>query len=266
MTEPTETTALLADVYIAAEQYDLKGLKALVMKKFSTTTDVKLRPIDFLNTAEKLYTSIPDSDEAYRVLIVAPINKAVDNKAAKEVLEGRSKRQLRMHGNLNSIAFSWHDNNDLDRMNGSAVKILEYERHAPKRLFDGSRQFAPVVHATLKETYRHCAFQQGLDYFNKMKDIMYASIEWKRHTMFQKSANVVTCKLETMMKIQGGFFNNELNALIQRFRQDYTAVFGTLESKSKKAANSDSRLRNKVERILDEYDRIVRRLAEDPEI
>ena len=64
--ECIEITRLLSDTYLAAEKWDLKDLKVLVVEKLSSITDVKRRPILFLITAVKLYASISDSDTAYR--------------------------------------------------------------------------------------------------------------------------------------------------------------------------------------------------------
>ncbi|KAL8640339.1 MAG: hypothetical protein Q9228_002724 [Teloschistes exilis] len=56
----------LATMYITADKYQIQDLKSLVVKKFAAVIDTKERPVEFLEIARRIYTSVPDSDEAYR--------------------------------------------------------------------------------------------------------------------------------------------------------------------------------------------------------
>ncbi|KAL8777559.1 MAG: hypothetical protein Q9194_002486 [Teloschistes cf. exilis] len=56
----------LATMYITADKYQNQDLKSLVVKKFAAVIDTKERPVEFLEIARRIYTSVPDSDEAYR--------------------------------------------------------------------------------------------------------------------------------------------------------------------------------------------------------
>ncbi|KAL8964863.1 MAG: hypothetical protein Q9183_004169, partial [Haloplaca sp. 2 TL-2023] len=86
-TEYTEIVTLLADVYIAAERYDLKHLKLLVVEKLSAVTDIQLRPISFLKIAEKLYPNIPDTDEAYRSFFHKNLSNLLDKTRPNDMNE-----------------------------------------------------------------------------------------------------------------------------------------------------------------------------------
>ena len=97
-----------------------------------------------------------------------------------------------------------------------------------------------------------------------MKDIMRASIEEKRSTIFQSSADEVKSRLEIMMTRQGKLLQDKLNVTMQGFRHDYTTVFGTLEARSIEAGHPDPMFHKEVKKIFDEYEIIFRKLAEDP--
>ncbi|KAL8964902.1 MAG: hypothetical protein Q9183_004148 [Haloplaca sp. 2 TL-2023] len=126
-----------------------------------------------------------------------------------------------------------------------------------------NREFVPVICATLATTYQDCASQQGAGCFKRMKDIMHTSIDRKRRTMFQSSANEVKGRLEIITRRQGKVLQDKLKVAMQGIRHDYTTVFGTLEGKSIEAPNPDSTIRDEVKTIFDEYEVIFRRLAED---
>ncbi|KAL8864722.1 MAG: hypothetical protein Q9174_007245 [Haloplaca sp. 1 TL-2023] len=130
---------------------------------------------------------------------------------------------------------------------------------------DSSREFVPLIRTTLVATYNDCASERGPGCFKRMKDKMYASVEEKRHTMFQASANIVKGKLEAMMNTQGEYLKGRLSVAMQGFRQDYTTVFGTLETETNEALNTNTSLRDEVKRIFEDYDGIFQRMAGDPE-
>ncbi|KAL8869331.1 MAG: hypothetical protein Q9174_004351 [Haloplaca sp. 1 TL-2023] len=125
-------------------------------------------------------------------------------------------------------------------------------KHSQK---NANREFVPVVRAALRVTYDHCAVQRGPGSLVRIKDIMHAGVDDKRLTMFQSSANVVKNTLEAMIKTQGEVLKHKLNDTMRDFRHDYTTV---------QATNQDLKLRDEVKRILEEYDVIFRKLAEDP--
>ena len=65
--------------------------------------------------------------QATGILIVAPINRAVDNKAAKELLGESFKRQLRMDGDLNSVTFVCSKTDDIEEREASESLGLRSE-------------------------------------------------------------------------------------------------------------------------------------------
>ncbi|KAL8922447.1 MAG: hypothetical protein Q9208_005169 [Pyrenodesmia sp. 3 TL-2023] len=61
----------LAELYIAAEKYQLEDLKSLVVQKLERVTDVEQSPLEFLNTAQKIYSSIAEEENVYRLFFGA---------------------------------------------------------------------------------------------------------------------------------------------------------------------------------------------------
>lgn len=61
----------LAELYIAAEKYQLEDLKCLAVQKLELVTDVEQSPLEFLNTAQKIYSSIAEEENVYRVFFGA---------------------------------------------------------------------------------------------------------------------------------------------------------------------------------------------------
>ncbi|KAL8964903.1 MAG: hypothetical protein Q9183_004149 [Haloplaca sp. 2 TL-2023] len=65
--------------------------------------------------------------QATGILIVAPIDRAVDNKAAKALLGESFKRQLRMDGDLNSVTFVCSKTDDIEEREASGSLGLRSE-------------------------------------------------------------------------------------------------------------------------------------------
>ncbi|KAL8769429.1 MAG: hypothetical protein Q9209_004657 [Squamulea sp. 1 TL-2023] len=61
-------TSNLIEIYVAAEKFQLQGLKDLVLKRFAAITDPVLAPVDFLRAAEIMYARVPDDDQPWRDL------------------------------------------------------------------------------------------------------------------------------------------------------------------------------------------------------
>ncbi|KAL8908328.1 MAG: hypothetical protein Q9207_000856 [Kuettlingeria erythrocarpa] len=61
----------LAELYIAAEKYQLDDLKALVVQKLERVTDVEASPLEFLTMAQKIYANTAAAENVYRVFFNA---------------------------------------------------------------------------------------------------------------------------------------------------------------------------------------------------
>ena len=64
--EHASSVRVLGEVYITAERLMLRDLQELTVAKLGQLTDVKTRPVAFLECAKRVYAGIPDTDSLYR--------------------------------------------------------------------------------------------------------------------------------------------------------------------------------------------------------
>ncbi|KAL8753549.1 MAG: hypothetical protein Q9184_005386 [Pyrenodesmia sp. 2 TL-2023] len=61
----------LADIYLAAEKYQLEDLKTLVIQKLEPVTDVEQCPTEFLTIGQKIYANVAEAENVYRAFFEA---------------------------------------------------------------------------------------------------------------------------------------------------------------------------------------------------
>ncbi len=65
MEEKQKSALVLADIYIAADKYQLNGLKELVVARLEGYTELLAFEVGWLDVAQLIYSSTPDSDAVY---------------------------------------------------------------------------------------------------------------------------------------------------------------------------------------------------------